>query len=116
MVNYPILTCHSDSVQHLPTEVYVQKKRERGHVTLTCNTSCPLTDPQTAYRWYRNKHIYRYSVGQHLLVSSPTDGSSFSCAVKGLEDVHSDEVCEYELTRGLLQPVQEYQHVRLLSQ
>ncbi|XP_050926376.1 uncharacterized protein LOC108887183 isoform X2 [Lates calcarifer] len=76
-----------------PKKVYVQKKRERGHVTLTCNTSCPLTDPQTAYRWYRNKHIYRYSVGQHLLVSSPTDGSSFSCAVKGLEDVHSDEVC-----------------------
>ncbi|XP_040892290.1 uncharacterized protein LOC121180731 isoform X2 [Toxotes jaculatrix] len=75
-----------------PREVYVQKTHARSHVTLTCNTSCPLTDPQTAYRWYKKKYVYRYSDSQQLTVSSAT-AESFACAIKGLEDVHSAEVC-----------------------
>ncbi|XP_040892369.1 carcinoembryonic antigen-related cell adhesion molecule 1-like [Toxotes jaculatrix] len=72
-----------------PREVQVQKMpAAQGEETLTCNTSCPLTDSQSAYRWYKNR--------QETELKSPVSSSSpdsFSCAVKGHEDLLSEEVC-----------------------
>ncbi|XP_051240484.1 uncharacterized protein LOC127354555 isoform X2 [Dicentrarchus labrax] len=75
-----------------PREVQVQKTPEWTYVKLTCRTSCPLTVSQTAYRWYRDGYLYRYIDSQQLSVSH-SSVQSFSCAVKGLEDLHSAEVC-----------------------
>ncbi|XP_049427792.1 uncharacterized protein LOC125885958 isoform X5 [Epinephelus fuscoguttatus] len=87
-----------------PTEVHVQRTPlDEDFVRLTCTPSCPLTDPQTAYRWYwqklglrrqRTKLLYRNFEGQHFTV--PRGGDSFSCAVKGHEDLHSAQVCAKE--------------------
>ncbi|XP_042340356.1 carcinoembryonic antigen-related cell adhesion molecule 21-like [Plectropomus leopardus] len=60
-----------------PREVYVQRTPAGSHVILTCHTSCLLTAHQTAYKGYKNRHAVE----------------SFSCAVKGLEDLRSAEVC-----------------------
>ncbi|XP_049427787.1 uncharacterized protein LOC125885958 isoform X1 [Epinephelus fuscoguttatus] len=60
-----------------PREVHVQRTPAGSHVTLTCHTSCPVTARHTAYKGYKNRHAVE----------------SFSCAVKGHEDLRSAEVC-----------------------
>lgn len=79
----------------LLTDVYVQKTPVGGkYVKLTCTPSCPQSDPHTAYRWYWNKHRYRYS-GNHFTFPNQAD-DGFYCAAIGHEDLLSAEVCEYE--------------------
>ncbi|KAM8773599.1 uncharacterized protein AB9X84_017298 [Acanthopagrus schlegelii] len=80
-----------------PTGVYVQKTHAAatGHVRLTCKTSCPQTDLQSALKMYRSS----VSEGQYETikdVAPQTSTESFSCAVNGLEDPHSAEVCAEE--------------------
>ncbi|XP_030285744.1 uncharacterized protein LOC115589151 [Sparus aurata] len=76
-----------------PTEVHVQNTpvAAPGHVKLTCNTSCPHTDLQTAFKVYESSN----SEGQNgeIKVIVPTlSPESFSCAVKGLKHLHSAAV------------------------
>ncbi|XP_036957761.1 B-cell receptor CD22-like [Acanthopagrus latus] len=80
-----------------PTGVYVQKTRAAatGHVRLTCNTSCPQTDLQSALKMYRSS----VSEGQYGAIKDvvpQTSTESFSCAVNGLKDLHSAAVCAEE--------------------
>ncbi|XP_031676026.1 uncharacterized protein LOC109878241 isoform X9 [Oncorhynchus kisutch] len=73
----------------------LQVKVTGGHQdkTLTCITTCTLTDNPT-YIWYKNgQHLdestspkYKYSVSNDY-------EDSYSCAVKGHEDLHSPAVC-----------------------
>ncbi|XP_031667399.1 sialoadhesin-like isoform X1 [Oncorhynchus kisutch] len=73
----------------------LQVKVTGGHQdkTLTCSTTCTLTDNPT-YIWYKNgQHLdestspkYKYSVSNDY-------DASYSCAVKGHEDLHSPAVC-----------------------
>ncbi|XP_049427035.1 uncharacterized protein LOC125885504 [Epinephelus fuscoguttatus] len=77
-----------------PKEVHIQRTPvdEPGRVRLTCSTSCPLVNSQTAYRWYRGAYSYRHTKSQHFSVPR-FSGTKLSCAVKGLEDLRSAEVC-----------------------
>ncbi|XP_037619604.1 B-cell receptor CD22-like isoform X2 [Sebastes umbrosus] len=70
-----------------PTEVNVQMSPAAvpDHVRVTCNSSCP----PTAFIWYRSS----YSVITKEVTVSNTSVESFSCAVKGREDLRSAEVC-----------------------
>ncbi|KAL7404099.1 hypothetical protein ABVT39_009616 [Epinephelus coioides] len=73
-----------------PTEVHIQRTPadRQDHVTLTCNTSCPLTP----IIWYKSRHLLRqFENHQNVVLTSSAE--SFSCAVKGLEDLRSAEVC-----------------------
>ena len=84
----------------LQTEVHVQKTPVAAPllVRLTCNTSCPQTDLQTAFKVYKSS----ISGGQNEIITNVVPISSpesFSCAVKGLKDLHSAAVCEYKPTR-----------------
>ncbi|XP_067434413.1 uncharacterized protein [Thunnus thynnus] len=75
-----------------PREVGLQRTpADVNYVRLTCNTSCPLTDIQTAYRWYKNRLLMSEKKQQLSVPSSSPD--IFSCAVKDHEDLHSAEVC-----------------------
>ncbi|XP_064815764.1 sialoadhesin-like [Oncorhynchus masou masou] len=62
-----------------------------GQKTLTCITTCTLTDNPT-YIWYKNGQrldeptSLQYSVNSYY-------SDSYSCAVKGNEDLHSPAVC-----------------------
>ncbi|KAK2918647.1 hypothetical protein Q8A73_003018 [Channa argus] len=72
-----------------PRELLVQST---SPVTLTCNTSCPMTDHQTNFSWYQDRRLQTNSEKQQFSVSGSSNGS-FSCAVKGLEHLLSPEVC-----------------------
>nr|XP_029499707.1 B-cell receptor CD22-like [Oncorhynchus nerka] len=62
-------------------------------LTLTCSTTCPLSDNPT-YMWYMNGQYLQEDIfpWYRYLVSSKYAGS-YSCAVKGHENLHSPAVC-----------------------
>ncbi|KAL3996854.1 BarH-like homeobox [Sarotherodon galilaeus] len=76
-----------------PREIHVQRTpaEPRGMIRLTCNSSCFLTDPLISFVWYENRKSTLKEGKQILVPSSNRD--SLSCAVKGLEDVRSADVC-----------------------
>ncbi|XP_050926380.1 B-cell receptor CD22 isoform X2 [Lates calcarifer] len=77
-----------------PTELYVERTPvDKEYVRLTCAPSCPLTDPKTAYRWYWNESPYKYSESQNFTVPREYRFNSYSCAIKGHEDLHTAQVC-----------------------
>ncbi|XP_064809768.1 uncharacterized protein LOC135525810 [Oncorhynchus masou masou] len=71
-----------------------------GQKTLTCITTCTLTDNPT-YIWYKNGQrvdeptSQQYSSNTLVVLGHSED--SYSCAVEHHEDLHSPAVCEYEL-------------------
>ncbi|XP_029546013.1 B-cell receptor CD22-like [Salmo trutta] len=64
-----------------------------GQKTLTCSTTCTLTDNPT-YIWYRNGLNVQDTSSPMYSISSE-DADSYSCAVKGREGLRSPAVCEY---------------------
>ncbi|KAM9490053.1 sialic acid-binding Ig-like lectin 7 [Salvelinus alpinus] len=60
--------------------------------TLTCSTTCTLTDNPT-YIWYKNGHKVKEDTSS-LYSDSFSDADSYSCAVKGHEDLLSPAVCQ----------------------
>uniref|UniRef100_A0A4W5QTY6 Ig-like domain-containing protein n=1 Tax=Hucho hucho TaxID=62062 RepID=A0A4W5QTY6_9TELE len=71
-----------------------------GQKTLTCSTTCTLTDNPT-YIWYKNRKrldeptSQQYSSNTLVVLGHSVD--SYSCTVEHHEDLHSPAVCEYEL-------------------
>ncbi|XP_071032006.1 sialoadhesin-like [Oncorhynchus clarkii lewisi] len=73
----------------------LQVKVTGGHQdkTLTCSTTCTLTDKPT-YIWYKNgQHLDESTSPQYKDPVSSNYEDSYSCAVKGHEDLHSPAVC-----------------------
>ncbi|XP_064815262.1 uncharacterized protein LOC135531057 [Oncorhynchus masou masou] len=72
----------------------LQVKVTGGHQdkTLTCSTTCTLTDNPT-YIWYKNGHKVKEDTSS-LDSDSFSDADSYSCAVKGHEDLQSPVVCK----------------------
>ncbi|XP_029545590.1 uncharacterized protein LOC115147482 [Salmo trutta] len=61
--------------------------------TLTCSTTCTLTGNPT-YIWYKNgQHLDESTSPQYKDPVSSNYVDSYSCAVKGHEDLHSPAVC-----------------------
>ncbi|XP_031144885.1 B-cell receptor CD22-like isoform X2 [Sander lucioperca] len=75
-----------------PRDVHFQMTKLKDYDILTCTTSCPMADRQTAYRWYWNRQLYDHCESQDMTVISPSF-ETISCAVKGHEDLRSDENC-----------------------
>ncbi|XP_071386129.1 sialoadhesin-like [Centroberyx affinis] len=67
---------------------------EGQRVTLTCSTSCPLTD-NTTYIWYQNRRPLTppESQNKHLVLDpvSSQHAGNYSCAVKTLQHINSPE-------------------------
>uniref|UniRef100_A0A674AQS3 Ig-like domain-containing protein n=1 Tax=Salmo trutta TaxID=8032 RepID=A0A674AQS3_SALTR len=78
----------------------LQVKVTGGHQDkiLTCITTCTLTDNPT-YIWYKNGHKVKEDTSS-LYSDYFSDADSYSCAVKGHENLHSPAVCE----SGLFSP------------
>ncbi|XP_036804959.1 hemicentin-2-like isoform X3 [Oncorhynchus mykiss] len=72
-------------------QVKITSKTWQNRVTLTCSTTCTLTDNPT-YIWYKNGHKVKEDTSS-LYPDSFSDADSYSCAVKGHEDLHSPAVC-----------------------
>nr|XP_046196610.1 sialoadhesin-like [Oncorhynchus gorbuscha] len=73
-------------------QVKVTPATEAGKRTLTCSTTCTLTDNPT-YIWYKNGHKVKEDTSS-LYSDSFSDADSYSCAVKGHEDLLSPAVCQ----------------------
>ncbi|XP_047433383.1 uncharacterized protein LOC125003473 [Mugil cephalus] len=80
-----------------PREIHVQRipPDVTGHIRLTCNTSCLHTDNLTSFMWLKNRQVDRDKKKQQISVLK-TATERFSCAVKGLEDLRSADVCVEE--------------------
>ncbi|XP_041789891.1 uncharacterized protein LOC121604445 [Chelmon rostratus] len=74
-------------------QVKVIPTTEGQTVTLMCSTSCPLTENQAAYIWYKNREfLYQdWSPWYQHMVSSE-EAVRYSCAIKGYEDLRAPEV------------------------
>ncbi|XP_045568593.1 sialoadhesin-like isoform X2 [Salmo salar] len=74
-------------------QVMVTPPRWATSKTLTCITTCTLTDNPT-YIWYKNgQHLDESTSPQYKDPVSSNYEDSYSCAVKGHEDLHSPAVC-----------------------
>ncbi|XP_071208742.1 B-cell receptor CD22-like [Salvelinus alpinus] len=81
------------TVTGLQVKVTTATVTEGQKVTLTCHTTCTLTDnPNPTYIWYKNGHVTNQSNSLFLNPVSSEDAGSYSCAVEGHEDIHSAEV------------------------
>ncbi|XP_027138455.1 uncharacterized protein LOC113746560 [Larimichthys crocea] len=74
-------------------QVKVIPTTEGQTVSLMCSTSCPLTENPAAYIWYKNgEFLYKdWSPWYQQLVSSE-EAVTYSCAIKGYEDLRAPEV------------------------
>ncbi|KAM4584777.1 uncharacterized protein PAE49_004225 [Odontesthes bonariensis] len=75
-----------------PRDVRVQLTSERYHVALSCDTSCPVTDPNPAFWWYWDRKLFCCCNSQNI-TSFNIKANIFSCALKSNEDLYSDETC-----------------------
>lgn len=69
--------------------------KKSHYVSLSCNSSCLMSDAQPAYSWYWNHRLYPDCQSRDMMSFFSQD-FVVSCGLQGHEDLHSDEVCEYE--------------------
>ncbi|XP_039469149.1 uncharacterized protein LOC120440536 [Oreochromis aureus] len=81
-------------------QVKVIPATEGQTVTLMCSSSCPLTEKPAAYIWYKNREfLYEdWSPWYQELLSSE-EAVTYSCAVKGYEDLRAPEVSVDSITK-----------------
>ncbi|XP_053532270.1 B-cell receptor CD22 [Ictalurus punctatus] len=73
------------SVTELQVEMVPESVVEGGEVTLTCKSTCSLTNAPI-FTWYKNGrdlHSFYWSDRLHLQSVSQEDAGSYSCAVQG---------------------------------
>uniref|UniRef100_A0A8C7VEI9 Ig-like domain-containing protein n=1 Tax=Oncorhynchus mykiss TaxID=8022 RepID=A0A8C7VEI9_ONCMY len=75
------------------SQVEVTPKWRSELKTLSCITTCTLSNPNPIYIWYKNGQRLDESTSDQYNVSSNYE-DSYSCAVKGHEDLRSPAVCE----------------------
>uniref|UniRef100_A0A4W5M479 B-cell receptor CD22 n=1 Tax=Hucho hucho TaxID=62062 RepID=A0A4W5M479_9TELE len=75
-------------------QVKVTPATEKGNLTLTCSTTCTLTDnPKPTYIWYKNgQRLTNSKTLDNSLILDPVsskDAGRYSCAVEGYSNLHS---------------------------
>ncbi|XP_062391259.1 sialoadhesin-like [Sardina pilchardus] len=94
--NYSGLPGVNISVTDLQVWAHPDTVKERDKATLTCNTTCTLSN-DTTFIWYKNgqpvtdKNSTRDNK-LHLNLVSSEDAGSYSCAVRGYESLSSTTV------------------------
>ncbi|XP_025763477.1 uncharacterized protein LOC112841676 [Oreochromis niloticus] len=93
--------CQQSGIHLQVTELQVKviPATEGQTVTLMCSSSCPLTEKPAAYIWYKNREfLYEdWSPWYQELLSSE-EAVTYSCAVKGYEDLRAPEVSVDSIT------------------
>ncbi|XP_031676040.1 B-cell receptor CD22-like isoform X1 [Oncorhynchus kisutch] len=80
------------TVTGLQVKVTPATVTEGQKVTVTCSTTCTLSDnPNATYIWYKNGHVTNQSISLFLNPVSSEDAGRYSCSVEGHEDLPSDE-------------------------
>ncbi|KAG9335401.1 hypothetical protein JZ751_004722, partial [Albula glossodonta] len=79
------------TVTDLQVSVDPDTVTEGQSVTLTCRTTCALTG-SSAFIWYKNKQRLSFTSQEHQITASSGDAGSYSCAVRGYENLPSPAV------------------------
>ncbi|XP_064815904.1 B-cell receptor CD22-like [Oncorhynchus masou masou] len=80
------------TVTGLQVKVTPATVTEGQQVTLTCSTTCTLSDNSNpTYIWYKNGHVTNQSTSLILNPVSSEDAGRYSCSVEGHEDLPSAE-------------------------
>ncbi|XP_036393763.1 B-cell receptor CD22-like [Megalops cyprinoides] len=79
------------SVTVLQVRVTPDTVREGDNVKLACSTSCTLSFTPT-FIWYKNKHPLSNTTQNLQFSASSEDAGSYSCAVRGYENLPSSAV------------------------
>ncbi|XP_055770714.1 B-cell receptor CD22-like [Salvelinus fontinalis] len=75
-------------------QVEVTPEQYSEYKTLTCITTCTLSNPNPIYIWYKNgQHLDESTSPQYKYSVYSNYEDSYSCAVKGHEDLLSPAVC-----------------------
>ncbi|KAG7313779.1 hypothetical protein KOW79_000107, partial [Hemibagrus wyckioides] len=96
---------------------YAGSSEERTTVTLSCITSCTLSNSPT-YLWYKNGQPVTDKLTKHnkLYLFFSEDAGNYSCAVKGREDLRSPEQTQSPAAETLLTTGQNYSISYISSQ
>ncbi|XP_045568587.1 B-cell receptor CD22 isoform X1 [Salmo salar] len=85
---------HGTTLTVTGTQVEVTPEWRSESKTLSCSTTCPLSNHNPTYIWYKNgQHLDESTSPQYKDPVSSNYEDSYSCAVKGHEDLHSPAVC-----------------------
>ncbi|XP_045564932.1 uncharacterized protein isoform X4 [Salmo salar] len=85
---------HGTTLTVTGCQVEVTPKWSSQSKTLSCSTTCTLSNPNPIYIWYKNgQHLEESNSTQYKDAVSSNSKDSYSCAVKGHEDLHSPAVC-----------------------
>ncbi|XP_042170927.1 B-cell receptor CD22-like isoform X2 [Oncorhynchus tshawytscha] len=80
------------TVTGLQVKVTPATVTEGQNVTLTCSTTCTLSDiSNPTYIWYKSGHVTTKSTSLFLNPVSSEDAGRYSCSVEGHEDLPSAE-------------------------
>ncbi|KAG9335404.1 hypothetical protein JZ751_004725, partial [Albula glossodonta] len=79
------------SLTDLQVSVDPETVTEGQTVTLTCRTTCALTG-SSAFIWYKNNQSLSFTSQEHQITASSGDAGSYSCAVRGYENLPSPAV------------------------
>ena len=94
MVFFFTFTDQSNHFSGLRVKLHPAVVAEGQRVTLTCMTSCPLTD-NTTYIWYLNKQLVNlpYNKSNQLVLDSVSShhAGNYSCAVTSHKTFNSSE-------------------------
>ncbi|KAI4878718.1 hypothetical protein NFI96_030635 [Prochilodus magdalenae] len=78
------------------TDLKITVSHTGGGRWLNCSSTCTPSNP--TYIWYRNGQPVLHQNRRELYLNSRTvDAGSYSCAVKGYENLHSPAVCVSDL-------------------
>ncbi|XP_036428410.1 sialoadhesin-like [Colossoma macropomum] len=85
------------SVTESPADLKVTVSDTDGGVKkLTCSSTCTLPNP--TYIWYKNRQpVFNQNRNELNLRDRTVDAGSYSCAVKGYEELRSPAVCVFDL-------------------
>ncbi|XP_076874362.1 sialoadhesin-like isoform X2 [Brachyhypopomus gauderio] len=75
------------------TDLMVTVSKSYSRTQLTCSSTCSLSFNPT-YIWYRNgQPVSNQNTFRQYMYVSSEDAGSYSCAVRGYEELHSPAVC-----------------------
>ncbi|XP_030000615.1 uncharacterized protein LOC115426607 [Sphaeramia orbicularis] len=96
MCSYKQMSVEKSCSITYPKNVVIIKElleEKKDFFALNCNSSCPEADSYNVFKWFINRELFRHCENQYITIRK-TDRVSydtFTCAVKGHEDLHSDE-------------------------
>lgn len=74
-----------------PKNVGIILTKKDTFFILDCNSGCPEANPHNSFKWFFNRKLFGHCENQYITVTVSYSHDTYTCAIKGHEDLHSDE-------------------------